>query len=68
MAGEVVNTYSPPTVWFTIEDELALSPGQWSEVANVRFYAQAEAEAEAQKRARDNKIRVRVVQHDTVNG
>jgi hypothetical protein len=63
MAGNVVSSYGPPNSWWTLEEELALDPGNWVEVSNQRFYSQADAEAYAMDRARDNFINVRVIHH-----
>lgn len=60
---EVGETITPPNVWWTVEDELTLTPGTWEEVANTRFYTEDDAIAFASKRARDNFTNVRIVKH-----
>lgn len=63
MATEYGDPITPPSIYWTLQDELALNPGEWDDVENVRFYTEGEAEAVAQQRARDNLIRCRVVRH-----
>lgn len=62
---EYGETITPPTIWWTVEDELTLSPGNWDEVEDVRFYTELEAVAYAQKRARDNFTHTRVVRNSS---
>lgn len=63
--SEVVAEYGPIDPYWTLEQELSLSPGQWVAVDGFRVYSEQDADQEAQKLTRQNFTNYRVVSHDS---